>query len=379
VIKRKKGVAGQGQTPPKKSSTRKDTLVRLAGQLLGLFQGRDDEIAVGNSREMRRERNIPPLTPEDFVANHLAGRICFGFYLLLFGNKVWVSCLDFDDKPHKPDPHWRKRAAKVYRLLKKYGVHALVEISQGGRGGHLWIFFDRPVSAWLVRAFWRGLIQHLEIPMLEIYPRQDTLDGKTVGNPIRYPLFNQSRFVDIEDGWKRVPPSKAMAAVIKATAKQLKSVAHKLGFRLLRSGTKATPAGASGNASGLPARVQQLLQFEPMGSFARRWKGNTDGLKDTSRSGQVFAISCSLICAYVPTDEVEAAIRHWCEIHRYEKGERDDWIEMTIDCAYKWLFESSMTRRRLRGSMAGLCDPAGPIAREFRKRINNRTQKGRSR
>ena len=47
MIKKKKGVAGQGQTPPKKPSSGKDTLVRLAGQMFDPRPGRDDETVVG--------------------------------------------------------------------------------------------------------------------------------------------------------------------------------------------------------------------------------------------------------------------------------------------------------------------------------------------
>ena len=101
-------------------------------------------------------------------------------------------------------------AAKICRLLKKHGLHPLVEISQGGRGGHIWLFFTRPVSAWLVRAFCRGLMEHLHLPMPEVFPRQDSLTGKQVGNCIRLPLFNKSHFVSVEDGWRRLPPGKTL-------------------------------------------------------------------------------------------------------------------------------------------------------------------------
>ena len=248
-----------------------------------------------------------------------------------------------------------------------------MEISQGGRGGHLWIFFDHPVSAWLVRAFWRGLIQYLKLPMPEIFPRQDTLAGKTVGNPIRYPLYNQSHFVDPAAGWKGVAPAKALAGVVRTTVKKLTIVARKLGFQLKRAAASNLHATVAGDTGDAPYRVKQLLLAEPHGLFARRWNGDTSGLQDRSRSALAYAIACLLVWSFVPTDDVLAAVRCWCQLNRYEKSNREDWLNLTVTNAYESAFQSALTRRRTRTSIENLCDPSGPIVREFRNRINKQT------
>ena len=275
----------------------KHTNFRVAGQLLCLFQGRTDYIAVGDSKEVRPEyRRNSPLSPEEFARYHLGGVRCFARYLLMPDDTVWCSCVDFDNKPDRPDPKWRVKATKVYRSLKAHGVHAMVEVSQSGRAAHVWVFFEHPVEAWLVRVFWYRVLEHLKIPTPEVFPRQDSLrlTGKKLGNSIRLPLFNKSHFVDVEHDWKKVPPAKALAAVVKVTPKTLKSASHHLGFELMRPTSGGSLAKGAGDTGNLPHRVKQLLKDEPNGYLAQRWNGDTTGLKDTSRSSLVFSIACAL-------------------------------------------------------------------------------------
>jgi hypothetical protein len=380
MIARKKGAARQRRPLREKpASIHKDTRFRVAGQLLNLFKGRTDKIGVGDSKEMRpQDRANSPLRPQEFAEYHLKGIRCFAIYPMLQDDTVWCSCVDFDNKPERPDPKWRVKATKVYKCLKAHGIRALVEVSQSGCAAHVWLLFDRPIAAWLVRVFWYRLLKHLKIPTPEVFPRQDTLAGKKVGNMIRLPLFNKSHFVAVEHDWKEVPLAKALAAVVKTTTKMLKHASHRLSFELTRPapGLRASKTGAerTSDPGKLPHSVFQLLLAEPKGFFARRWNGDTAGLTDRSRSALVWSIACNLIRCYVPTDDVEAAIRHWCAVNGYEKGERDDWITTTIEGAYKWMFNSAMTWRRLHPSGGLLAKASGPIAREFRKQINKKTR-----
>jgi hypothetical protein len=306
--------------------------LREAEQLLRLFPGRADHVAIATGNGFRPVALAAPLTPERLAAEHLAGDRCLGFYPMRPDNTVLCSCPDFDNKPERPDPAWKRKAEKTYRLLAKHGLTPLVEISQSGSAAHVWIFFSKPLSARLVRAFWTGVLSVLEIPVPEIYPRQDRLSGKGLGNLIRYPLWNKSCFVDVAGGWKKLPPCKAMAAVTPASLKRLKSVASKLGVRLTpptRQVTTTTPKRATLTLS---ARVKELLERDER--LAARWGGDTGGLNDTSRSAVVMSLACMLVRRYVPTPEVEAAIRHWCSEQRYDKGDREDWVQRTLDKAY---------------------------------------------
>jgi len=318
--------------PNAKGGDKLSSRLRQDEQLLRLFRGREEHVAIATGNGFRPEALAAPLTPARLAAEHLTGDRCLGFYLMRPGNKVLCSCVDFDNKPDRPDPAWKRKAEKTYHLLAKHGLTPLVEVSQSGSAAHVWIFFSKPLSARLVRAFWRGVLTILGIPVPEIYPRQDRLSGKGLGNLVRYPLWSKSCFVDVADGWKKLPPIKAMAAVTPASLKLLKRVAGKIGVSLAPPTRQANTTNPTPTTLTLSARVKELLEHDER--LAARWGGDTDGLNDTSRSAVVMSLACMLVRRYVPTPEIEAAIRHWCSEQRYDKGDREDWVKRTLDKAY---------------------------------------------
>ncbi|MBI3464901.1 MAG: AAA family ATPase [Planctomycetes bacterium] len=285
-------------------------------QLLDYFKGRDDVIAVSHGDGFHPERGTR-ITPER-LQEHLAGRTCYGFYLMQPDNTVLASCVDHDNKAHAPDPLWRSKAEAVHRRLTELGIPTLIEVSQSGEAAHNWIFFSEPVPAATVRAFWKRIESDLGIKFKEIYPRQDKLkdDDESLGNLIRYPLWNKSRFVDVE--WQTIEPQQALT-IRKLTATELQSLVP----------AKTEPK----TLEGLSARVQKLVT-EPGTMLVRRWSGDGEGLADGSRSAICCSIASGLVRKFVPTEEIAAALRHWCRQHNYDKGERDDWIKLTIDKAY---------------------------------------------
>src|SRR5690606_19707092 len=114
---------------------------------------------------------------------------------------------------------------------------------------------------WLVRAFWRGVVQHVGIPVPEIFPRQDQLKGKGLGNPIRYPLYNRSQFVDPKRNWRKLKSDGALAAIRRVSSADLHDAADRLGFRLEKPRpSPAVAAGLTGDGvATVSARVLQLL------------------------------------------------------------------------------------------------------------------------
>ena len=78
--------------------------------------------------------------------------------------------------------------------LKQDGVQAALE--QSRRGGHLWIFGAEPLLASECRIYVYNLALRLGVPVkggglkegIEVFPRQDRLDGAEYGNAIRAPL-----------------------------------------------------------------------------------------------------------------------------------------------------------------------------------------------
>ena len=355
---------------------RKVQRTEIACRLLTLFRGRKDYVAVGDEKSMRCRKIERQLSAQQIAKEHLTGKHCFAIYVLCPGDVVVFSGLDFDNKADAPDPRCREKSRRIAKLLTKLGLSPVVEQSQGGCGAHIWLFFSEPVPAWLVREFWRAVLSHLEIAEPEIFPRQDSLDGKKVGNAIRIPLFNKSRFVEPKT-WKPLNSLQVLKRVKKVTAQDLEAAAEKIGCELV-SPEERLPIATGSASKSLPWGVRQLLSQEPNGSLACRWNGDTSGLTDTSRSSLVFSIASNLIRCCVPTDQVESAIRFWCAENNYAKGQRDDWIQTTLHNAYEYLRESGIRWRRKRAAKAKIPDGIHPsIARDYervtRKRRRRRT------
>jgi len=355
----------------------KSLRLRQARQLLRLFRGRNDHVAVAQGKGFAPEPLTEPLSPERLAEEHLAGSRCLGFYLMTQDNMVWCSCSDFDNKPEKPDPDWRKKAKLVYRFLVKHGLTPLVEISQSGSAAHIWMFFNKPIPAGLVRAFWRGVFDALKIALPEIYPRQDRLTGKELGNLVRYPLWNRSQLVDVTADWKRLLPIKTMSSVSLTSLKQLKQVTAKIGIDLDAEPQKPAPAKSDTLPAGeLPARVKKLLENDDR--LAARWAGNTEGLADTSRSSVVMSLACLLVYRYVPTPEIEAAIRYWCAQQHYQKGGREDWIRGVIERAYDFVGDDLYRKRRHRTAQLPRGTPdviRKSFAREVARKAANKNRR----
>ncbi len=129
------------------------------------------------------------------VHDHLIGEQTIGVYPLLLDETCWFLAADFDKKT------WQDDVSAYLETCKKMGVPAALERSRSGKGGHLWIFFDSPVSAFQARRLGCAL---LTITMerrhqvgLDSYdrffPSQDTMPKGGFGNLIALPLQHGPR------------------------------------------------------------------------------------------------------------------------------------------------------------------------------------------
>src|SRR5260370_29892335 len=78
---------------------------------------------------------------DDVVRGHLVGRRVIGVYPLLKDETCWFLAIDFDKST------WQSDVEEVMGSCDRLGVPASIERSRSGRGGHLWLFFESPVSA----------------------------------------------------------------------------------------------------------------------------------------------------------------------------------------------------------------------------------------
>ena len=289
-------------------------------KILEHFRGREDYVAIQNGKGFRPHKlNEVPLNKDKFDKIHLGQDKCLGFYLMTPESKVYCSCLDFDD--HGEDPEWRAKATTYYYFLSERGLKPVMEVSASGSGAHLWIHFSEAVPAVQARSFWKAIAKKVGIPIKEIYPRQDKLTGKGKGNLVRYPGWNKSRFVDVEDDWNTID-----LEIHPVTGSDLDEIAAELGERLQKTQPKNNNASVS-------ARVQEILRWHD-GILARRWRGDTEGLTgDKSRSVLAFCIARELVYKRVPTDDIKGALRYWCNEVGYDKSAR--WINLTVRKAYE--------------------------------------------
>lgn len=145
-----------------------------------------------------RYRNLAPLTNEA-VFRHLSGRdaLCrdvIGIYPMRPDETTCFLAIDFDDGD------WKSDIAAVRKVCTNHEISCAVERSRSGEGGHLWLFFENPVSAAKARKFGSGLLTAAMQERHEIrfdsydrmFPNQDTMPTGGFGNLIALPLQKQA-------------------------------------------------------------------------------------------------------------------------------------------------------------------------------------------
>ena len=153
--------------------------------------------------ERCEQRDYAPVT-DTVIKNHLSGfapsehsqrDFTIGVYPMLLDETCWFLAVDFD----KAD--WQEDAAAFLETCRLHNVPAALERSRSGNGGHIWIFFSKPVSTFQARKMGAFLItQTMERrPELGLesydrfFPSQDTLPSGGFGNLIALPLQKKPR------------------------------------------------------------------------------------------------------------------------------------------------------------------------------------------
>jgi hypothetical protein len=192
-------------------------------RFLDLFSGREDcfarqwaDRAEGKSGYVPERR---PFGPAD-LEEHLAGRKTYGIYLMQSDARVRTAVVDVDlaqrFRQAKVSAEERRLVLRerlfifdrIREMSERAGAKPLVEYS-GGKGFHFWYFFDPPAAAAAARGFLENVRQALAGDVtafqLEVFPKQDGLSGKGLGNLVKLPLGvhrltgRRSYFVDCAD------------------------------------------------------------------------------------------------------------------------------------------------------------------------------------
>ncbi len=171
-----------------------------------LFQGREDCFArQWVDKKENKQGYVPvrrPITLQD-IQEHLQGLRTYGIYLLKNDNRVAVGVLDVDLKKEFLKTQVLKEKEDLLRREKNYILEMVPEIGRkinleclcefsGRKGYHFWYFFDPPCEAAQVRKVLYRIASQIKQDIscfnLEVYPKQDRLSGKGLGNLVKLPL-----------------------------------------------------------------------------------------------------------------------------------------------------------------------------------------------
>ncbi|WP_374465639.1 DEAD/DEAH box helicase family protein [Chryseobacterium sp.] len=140
------------------------------------------------------------------IQKHLDGIQQIGTYPLLKDNTSWFLVADFDKKD------WKQEATDFIKVCKEKNIYTYLERSRSGNGGHVWIFFEKPYPAIRSRKIFISILEKIGSFSIfdrnssfdRLFPNQDFLSGKGLGNLIALPLYKEafdkgnSCFIDSE-------------------------------------------------------------------------------------------------------------------------------------------------------------------------------------
>jgi len=147
------------------------------------FTGHPDVYGTYDPVTGRAKQVKAPVTEAIFLA-HLTGRQPYGVYLL-YNDRIRSIAVDMDTDD-------RLIPMDFVSLASHYGFEAYIERSKS-KGYHVWLFFTQAgVLAAKARTVIKHLLEEMERPDIEVFPKQDRL-SQTVqyGNFINAPLFGQ--------------------------------------------------------------------------------------------------------------------------------------------------------------------------------------------
>ncbi|WP_109465262.1 DUF5906 domain-containing protein [Albibacillus kandeliae] len=162
---------------------------------------RQDAYAAYQKTGQQKYRRVDePVTPE-IVLGHLTGAQPIACYAV-FDDQTHTAVLDFDD--HDKTLSWDvlvSAAQPILDELRRLGFKPLCCRSGGGAGLHIWILWDAPQSAKLVKQFLRHLLETqgfkhgtggVQKKEIEVFPKNDRVKEGSYGNAVALPYSRSS-------------------------------------------------------------------------------------------------------------------------------------------------------------------------------------------
>lgn len=175
---------------------------------------------------------------DQVIYDHLAGKKTIGVYPLLQDETCWFLAADFDKD------NWMADASAFLQACREHAIDALLERSRSGKGGHVWIFFESPVSASTARRLGSYLLTKAMEKRHQVgldsydrlFPSQDTMPKGGFGNLIALPLQKEPRsrgnstFID-EHGDFYEDPWSVLGRIKKTSETQMQKILGSVTFR----------------------------------------------------------------------------------------------------------------------------------------------------
>lgn len=145
----------------------------------------------------QKTRKFLPLT-DAVIEDHLLGKETVGVYALLPDETCWFLAADFDKTT------WEYDSLAFLETCQELNVPAALERSRSGKGGHIWIFFERALPAITARKLGCVLLTRTMERRHQVgldsydrfFPNQDTMPKGGFGNLIALPLQRAPRKQD---------------------------------------------------------------------------------------------------------------------------------------------------------------------------------------
>ena len=209
-----------------------------------------------------RAWQVKKAVTNDTILAHLKGKRPYGVYLL-GENRTRAIAVDFDNNDPFPPIEFISAA-------RHYQLPAYIETSKS-KGFHAWIFFNsKGVKAYKSRLVVKNILEEIEHPKTEIFPKQDFIDSRNpYGNFINAPLFGslvpsgKTVFVD-PNTLKPYPDQWAFLESIKSVREQALDDIIELN-ELSITHTQSEPSSCTSTEKNttrfsLPACAQKMLQ-----------------------------------------------------------------------------------------------------------------------
>jgi len=178
----------------------------LLGRYLELFSGREDCFArQWVDKKENKQGYVPvrrPIEHQD-LEEHFKGVKTYGMYLLKCDGSIKTAVMDVDlvkdfrgkrltcDEKNRINRECHYFIERITELSEQGGLRPLIEFS-GGKGYHFWYFFSKQVEPVRVRAVLETIKKtvagDLSTFNMEVFPKQDHLSGKGLGNLVKLPL-----------------------------------------------------------------------------------------------------------------------------------------------------------------------------------------------